>query len=63
MEPAVSVRPCLKAHESNNSLKFCLVVEGEMDDDVMDDKEEPSEESRPVKGGRSRVMILTLKEG
>ena len=33
-----------------------------MDDDVMDDKEEPSEDSRPVKGGQSRVMMPTLKE-
>ena len=28
----------------------------------MDDKEEPSEERRPVKGGQSRVMMPTLKE-
>ena len=62
MEPAVSARSCLKTHESNNSLNVCPVVEDEMDDDVMEDKEEPSEESRPVKGGQSRVMMLPLKE-
>ena len=33
-----------------------------MDEDVMDDKEEPSEESRPVKGGQSRAMMPTMKE-
>ena len=33
-----------------------------MDDEVMDEKEEPSEESRPEKGGQSRVMMPTLKE-
>ena len=47
VEPAVSVRPCLKTHESNNSLTVCQDVE-----DEIDDKEEPSEESRPVKGGQ-----------
>ena len=62
VEPAVSVRPCLKTHESNNSLNVCPVVEEEMDEDVMDDKEEPSEESRPVEGGQSRVVMPTLKE-
>ena len=51
VEPAVSVRPCSKTHESNNLLNVFPVVEDEMDDDVMDDKEEPSEESRPVKAG------------
>ena len=60
--PAVSVRPCLKTHESNNSLNVCPVVEKERDEDVMDDKEEPSEESRPVKGGQSRVMMPTLND-
>ena len=62
VEPAVSVRPCLKTHESNQSSNDCPVAEEEMDEDVMDDKEEPSEESRPVKGGQSRVMMQTLKE-
>ena len=62
VEPAVSVRLCLKTHGSDNSLNVCPVVEDEMDDDVMDDKEEPSEESTPVKGGQSRVVIPTLKK-
>ena len=62
MEPAVSVRPCLKTHESNNSLNVCPVVEEEMDEDVMDDKEEPSEESRPVKGVQNRVMMPTKND-
>ena len=62
MEPAVSVRLCLKTHESDNSLNVCPVVEDEMDDDVMDDKEEPSEESTAVKGGQSRVVMPTLKK-
>ena len=53
----------MKTHESNNSFNVCPVVEEEMDEDVMDDdKEEPSEESRPVKGGQSRTMMPTLKE-
>ena len=52
----------MKTHESNNSLNVCPVVEDETDDEVMDGKEEPSEESRPVKGGQSRVMMPTLKE-
>ena len=59
VEPAISVRFCLETHESNNSLNVCPVEE-EMDEDVMD-KEEPSKESRPVKGGQSRVMMPTLK--
>ena len=46
---------CCLTHESNNSLTVCSVVEEEMDEDVMDDKEEPSAESRPAKGGQSRV--------
>ena len=61
VEPSVSVRPCLKTYERNNSVNVCPVVEDEMDDEVMDDKEEPSEE-RPVKGGQSRVTMPTLKE-
>ena len=48
MEPAVSVRPCLKTHESQTevhqesgtSLNVCPVVEDEMDEEDMDDKEE-----------------------
>ena len=47
MEPAVSVRPCLKTHEiqtevhheSNSSLKVCPVVEDEVDEEIMDNKE------------------------
>ena len=31
VEPAVSVRLCLKTHESNNSLNLCPVVKEEMD--------------------------------
>ena len=62
VEPPVSVRPCLKTRERNNSLNVCPVVEDEMDDDVMDDKEEPSEENRPVKGRQCRVMMPILKE-
>ena len=62
VEPAVSVRPCLKRQESNDSLNVCPVVEDEMDDVVLDDKEEPSEESRLVKGGQNRVMMPTAKE-
>ena len=58
MEPAASVRPCGKNHEiqtevqseSNSSVNVCPVVEDEMDEDVMDDKEEPSEDSRAVRG-------------
>ena len=57
VEPAVSVRPCLKTHESqtevrsesNNSLNVCPVVEDMMDEEDMDDKEEQSEESRAVR--------------
>ena len=44
VEAAVSVRPCLKTHESKNSLIVCPVVEEEMDEDVMDDKEAPKRE-------------------
>ena len=58
MEPAVSVRPLWKNHEiqievqseSNSSVNACLAVEDEMDEEDIDDKEEPSEESRAVRG-------------
>ena len=60
MEPAVSVRPRMKTQASNSSLNVCPVIEEEMDDDVMDDKEEPSEESRPVRGGNRRVVLPTV---
>ena len=54
MEPAVSVRSCLKTHESQtevhhestNSLNVCPVVEDEMDEENLDDEGEQSEESR-----------------
>ena len=62
MEPAVSARPCLKTHESDNPLNVCPVVEDEMDEEEMDDKEEPSEESRVVRGGRRRMMTPTVRE-
>ena len=42
-------------------MNVCPGVEDEMDDEVMDDKEEQSEE-RPLKGGQSRVTMPTLKE-
>ena len=59
VEPAVSVRPCLKTHEiqteihrqNNNSLNVCPVVEDEMDEEIMGDKEEQAEESRAVRSG------------
>ena len=70
VESAVSVRPCGKNYEiqmkvqskSNNSVNVCPVVEDEMDEEVMDDKEEPSEESREVKGGQQRIITPSLKE-
>ena len=51
LEPAVSVRHCLKTHgiqtgvlhERNSSLKVCPAVE---DEEIVDDKAEQSEESR-----------------
>ena len=63
MEPAVSVRPCLKTHESqnDNSLNVCPVVEDEMDEEDIDDKEEQSEESRGVRVGK-KMMTPTLVE-
>ena len=70
MEPAVSVRPCLKTHEiqievhheSNSSLNVCPVVEDEMDEEIMDDKEEQSEESEEVRVGRKKTVTPTLAE-
>ena len=44
---------CKTLLEDNNLLNVCPVVEDEMDDDVMDDKEEPSEEYRPVSGDKA----------
>ena len=62
MEPAVSVRPCLKTHESQsevhhestNSLNVCPVVEDEMDVENLDDKEEQSGENRAVRVGQKK---------
>ena len=70
MEPAVSVRPRWTNHEiqtadnseSDNPLNVCLVVENEMGEEEMDDKEEPSEESRVVRGGQTRMTTPTLRE-
>ena len=70
VEPAVSVRPRLKTHEiqtevhheSNGSLKVCSVVEDEMDEEIMDDKEEQSEESRAVRVGQQNTVTPTLAE-
>ena len=70
MEPAVSVRPCLKTHEiqtevrheSDNSLTVCPVVEDEMDEEIMDDKEEQSEESRAARVGQKKTVTPTLTE-
>ena len=65
MEKAVSVRPYLKTHEilteihhkSNRSLKVCPVVEDEMVEEIMDDKEEQSEESRAVRVGQKKKTV------
>ena len=70
MEPPFSVRPRWNNHEiqtevhreSNNSLNVCPVVEGEMDEEIMDDKEEQSEESRAVKVGQKKMMTPALAE-
>ena len=70
VEPAVSVRPCLKTHESHtevhhestNSLDVCPVVEDEMDEEIMDDKEEQSEESRAVRVGQEKSVTPTLAQ-
>ena len=36
-------------------MNVCPVVEDEMDEEVVDDKEEPSEESGAVRGGQQRI--------
>ena len=67
MEPAVSVRPCLKTHESQtevhhestNSLNVCPAVGDEMDEENLDDKEEQSEESREVRVGQGKTTTPT----
>ena len=48
--------------ESNNSLTVCPVVEDEMDEEEMDDKEEPSEKSRGWRDRQKRMMTPTLRE-
>ena len=70
MEPAVSARPRLKTHESQteahhestNPLNVCPVVQDEMDEENLNDKEEQSEESRAVRVGRRKTMTPTLAE-
>ena len=70
VEPAVSVRPCLKTHESQtevhhestNSKNVCPVVEDEMDEENLDDREEQSEESRAVRVGQRKTTTPTLAE-
>ena len=70
MEPAVSERHRWKNHEirtevhseSKNSLNVCPVVEDEMGEEDMDDKEEQSEESRAVRVGQKKMMTPTLAE-
>ena len=65
VELAVFVRPRWKNHEfqtaekseSDNQLNVCPVGE-----DELDDKEEPSEESRVVRGGQTRTMTPALGE-
>ena len=37
---------------NDSSLNVCPVVEDEMEKEEMDDEEEPSEESRTVRGGK-----------
>ena len=69
VEPAASVRPFGKNHEiqtevqseCNSSVNVCPVVADEMGEEVMDEKEEPSEECRVVRGGQTRIMTPTLK--
>ena len=69
MEPAFSVRTRGKNHqiqtevhsESDNSLNLGPVVEEEMDEEDMDDKEEQSE-SRAVRVGQNKMMTPTVAE-
>ena len=49
-------------HERNSSLNVCLVVEDEMDEVIMEDKEEQSEESRTVRLGQKKTVTPTLAE-
>ena len=70
MESSVSVRLRWKNHEiqtelhseSNNSLNVCPIVEDEMDEEDMDDKEEQSAESRAVRVGQKKTVTPTLAE-
>ena len=69
VQPAASVRPCGKKHEiqtevlseNESSVNVCPVVEDEMEEVVMDDKEEPSEESRVVRGGTTEDSYADIE--
>ena len=52
----------VRLNESNNSLNVCPVVLDEMDEEIMDDKEELSEESRAVRVGQKKAMSPTMAE-
>ena len=43
-------------NESNNSLTVCPVVEDEMDEEIMDDKEKQLEESRALRVGQKKTV-------
>ena len=70
METVVSVRPRWVNHEiqtadnseCDNPLNVCPFVEDEVDEEDTDDKEEPSEECRGVRGGHTTMMTPTLRE-
>ena len=49
-------------HESNSSLNVCPVVKDENDEEIMDDKEEQSEECRAVRVGQQKTVTPTLAE-
>ena len=46
---------------SASSLKVCLVVEDGMDEEIMDDKEEQSEESRALRASLHVPAILLIE--
>ena len=48
--------------QSNKPLNVCPVVEDELDEEDMDDKEEQLEESRAVRGRQKKMMTPTLAE-
>ena len=50
----MTISNCSEQRESDNQLNVCPVAEDDMDDEEMDAKEEPSEESRVVRGGDKR---------